>query len=249
MPYLRNTTPPKVLFLTTEDPSTIKAEWPCYQNWMLPALIKERGADVSLLCWRNPDLNATTISAFDIVIFLWCNKYQLHSKTFPAFVESILIPAQDLKPNIHIFNDLRIVLWNMDKHYLQDLAEVGFANPRTEFIDLRKQTKNSLTSTLSSFSKSHPLVLKLAISGSANMTHSIKTPEPLTSEDSSFLDLVLTEGTSGDLIIQEYAENISQGECSLIFINGKHSHTVLKTPQTGEFRCQVEFGGSTRELN
>ncbi|KAL2051647.1 hypothetical protein ABVK25_008061 [Lepraria finkii] len=248
MPYFRNTTPSKVLFLTTEDPSTIKAE-PDYQNWMLPALIKERGADVSLLCWRNPDLDATTISAFDIVTFLWCNDYHLHPKSFPAFVESILIPAQTLKPNIHIFNDPRIVLWNMDKHYLQDLAGAGFAIPRTEFIDLRKQTKNSLISTLSSFSESHPLVLKPAISSSAKMTHSIKTLESLTSEDSSFLDLVLTEGTSGDLIIQEYAENISQGEYSLIFIDGTHSHTILKTPQTGEFRCQAEFGGSTRELN
>ena len=59
----------------------------------------------------------------------------------------------------------------------------------------------------------------------------------------------MTEGTSGDLIIQEHAENISQCEYSLIFINGNHSHTILKTPQTGEFRCQAEFGGSTQELN
>ena len=43
-------------------------------------------------------------------------------------------------------------------------------------------------------------------------------------------------------------EKSPKGEYSLIFINGNHSHTVLETPQVGEFRCQAEIGGSTQEL-
>ena len=43
----------------------------------------------------------------------------------------------------------------------------------------------------------------------------------------------MTEGTSGGMIIQEYAEDVLQGEYSLIFISCSHSHTILKTPQFG----------------
>ena len=31
-------------------------------------------------------------------------------------------------------------------------------------------------------------------------------------------------------------------------MNGKHTHTILKTPQAGEYRCQGEYGGSTKEI-
>lgn len=241
-------TVPKILFLTTEPPEKIKPEWPFYQNWFLPQVIRERGAMVELHCWRDPKLDPVTVSTFESITFLWCNEYHQHPKEFPDFVRNVLVPAQRLNPSMHIFNDPTVVLWNTDKHYLLELAEAGYRVPRSKFVDIGQHTHASLISVIEQFSDSKPLVLKPAISGSARNTHLIKDPRALKSDDTAFLDGLLTRGTNGDLILQQYEEGISSGEYSLIFVNGKHTHTILKTPQAGEYRCQGEYGGSTEEI-
>lgn len=241
-------TVPKVLFLTTEPPENIKAEWPFYQNWFLPQMIRERGAMVELRCWRDPDLDSASVSVYSSITFLWCNEYHQHPKEFPYFVRNILVHAQRLNPSLHIFNDPEIVLWNTDKHYLLELDKAGYRIPRSKFVDMCQHTHASLISNIREFSDSTPLILKPAISGSARNTHLIQDPRALTSEDLAFIDHIVAEGTNGDLILQQYEEGISSGEYSLIFVNGKHSHTILKTPHAGEYRCQGEYGGSTKEI-
>src|SRR5262249_55720401 len=48
-------------------------------------------------------------------------------------------------------------------------------------------------------------------------------------------------------IVQSYVESITwSGELSLVFFGGSYSHTVRKRPQAGDFRVQMDFGG-TRE--
>ena len=248
IPLLQKRSVPKVLFLTTEPPENIKAEWPFYQNWFLPEVIRKRGAVVDLRCWRHPDLDPASVSTYNTVTFLWCNDYHQHPKEFPEFVRNVLLPAQRLKPSLHILNDPTIVLWNTDKHYLLEMAEAGFRVPRSKFLQVGQHSHASLKSSIDEFAESKPLVLKPAVSGSARNTHLIKDTKVLTSDDIIFLDRILTEGTNGDLIIQQYEEGISSGEFSLIFLNGKHTHTILKIPQTGEYRCQGEYGGSTKEI-
>ena len=203
---------------------------------------------VELRCWRDPDLNAASASTYNSINFLWCNDYHQHPKEFPAFVSDVLVPAQGLNPTLHIFNDPTIILWNSDKHYLLELAKGGYRVPRSKFVDIGQHTHASLASIIENFSESNPLVLKPAISGSARNTHLIKNARALTLEDEAFVDRILAEGTNGDLILQQYEEGISSGEYSLIFVNGKHTHTILKKPQAGEFRCQGEYGGSTVEI-
>lgn len=248
IPFLQKATLPKVLFLTTEPPETIKAEWPFYQNWFLPQTIRERGAVVELRCWRDTDLDAASVSAFDSITFLWCNDYHQHPEEFPKFVRNVLVPAQRLNPKVHIFNDPSVILWNCDKHYLLELAKAGYRVPRSKFVDVGQHTYASMTSIIEEFSESKPLILKPAVSGSARNTHLIKDPRILVSDDTDFLDRILAEGTNGDLILQQYEEGIMSGEYSLIFVNGRHTHTILKKPQAGEFRCQGEYGGSTEEI-
>src|SRR5262249_32190753 len=47
------------------------------------------------------------------------------------------------------------------------------------------------------------------------------------------------------VLIQPFLEGIeSEGEWSLVFIEGSFSHAVLKRPGAGEFRVQEEHGGS-----
>ncbi len=172
---------------------------------MLPKVIKDRGANVDLHCWKNNTLNAHAVAGYNVFTFPWCNGYHRHPEEFPSFVKKVRIPTQEIEPRLHIFNERRIVLWNTDKHYLNDLAEHGFNVPSTEFVEVRKYSKSSLVSRFISFSESKPVVLKPAISRSAHGTHLIKDPRLLTSADESFLDRIMTEGPTSDLIMQEYA--------------------------------------------
>lgn len=236
----------QVLFLVSVPPSSITATWPPFQNPMLPQLVREWGAISDIRSWRDEQLDAAAVAKYDKVTFLWCNDYHEYPEDFLRFLKNILIPVRTLNPNTHIFNDPNVVLWNADKHYLLDLAKAGFRLPHTEFLDVGQVSRNSLYSAVAKWSS--PLVLKPSISGSARNCHLIKNPASLSLQDMAFLDEILANGTHGDLVLQEYEPGISSGEWSLMFVNGKHTHTVLKVPQQGEFRINGEFGGRAREV-
>ena len=191
-------------------------------------------------------MDATVVSKYDKVTFLWCNDYHEYPEEFLRFLEVVLMPVRTMNPRTHIFNDPRVVLWNADKHYLADLAKAGFRLPHTEYLDVDQVSRKSLLSTISNWSC--PLVLKPSISGSARNCHLINLPTSLSSSDVAYLEEMITNGTHGDLVLQEYMPGITAGEWSLMFVNGKHTHTVLKVPQHGEFRINGEFGGRAKEV-
>jgi glutathione synthase/RimK-type ligase-like ATP-grasp enzyme len=243
----------KILFLTTQPPDEIRAEWP-YQNWSIPEKMKERGAIVSIKSWRDETLDSRYLAAYDVITFLWCNDYHLHPLEFPDFIKKMLQPAQLLSPAMRIVNDSSVILWNTDKaFYLGDLQDAGFLVPKTEYV---KQCKSFSTvedlarhvSELAETITDGPVVLKPSISASSMQTHLIKNPKDMTDSALEFLEGVRQSGIGGSLIVQEFEAAISRGEYSLVFICGKHTHTMLKTPVKGEFRCQEEFGGGVDEL-
>lgn len=242
----------KVLILTTQDPSSIKAEWPYYQNWTLPQKLEEAGAAVTIRCWQDPTLDSHAIAQFDVVTFLWCNNYHLYAVDFIAFLEDVLVPAQQLSPALKVVNDTALILWNIDKKvYLPDLSAEGFLVPKTVFADSVRgsDTTAILQDSLSHFPNADsPLVLKPSISGSSKQTHLIKSPSHLRAADKEYLSTISERGLDGSLVIQAYEPGIENGEYSLVFIAGRLSHTMLKTPSKGEFRCQSEFGGDICEL-
>lgn len=243
---------PKVLFLTTQDPATIVAEWPYYQNWTLPQAIEDRGVSVSKLCWQDPATTSKRLATFDIISLLWCNDYHAYAHAFIAFVRDVLVPATKLSPSLRVVNHAGIILWNVDKEiYLQDLSKHGFVVPETIFIQgAQKSSTTELSAEIAAFSgHSHsPVVLKPSISGSSKMTHLVRDPYNFSAADASFLKSIITDGIDGSLLIQKYEPGIENGEYSMVFINGEHTHTMIKTPCKGEFRCQAEFGGGIGEL-
>ena len=152
----------RVLFLVSVPPSSITATFPPYQNPTLPQLVQDWGAQCDIRSWRDETLDATVVSKYDKVTFLWCNDYHEYPEEFLRFLEVVLMPVRTMNPRTHIFNDPRVVLWNADKHYLADLAKAGFRLPHTEYLDVDQVSRKSLLSTISNWSC--PLVLKPSIS-------------------------------------------------------------------------------------
>ncbi|WP_111766130.1 ATP-grasp domain-containing protein [Nakamurella deserti] len=49
----------------------------------------------------------------------------------------------------------------------------------------------------------------------------------------------------GDVLLQPYLESVQDGERSLVYLGGEYSHAVRKVPADGDFRVQLEHGGTT----
>jgi len=57
----------------------------------------------------------------------------------------------------------------------------------------------------------------------------------------------LEQQMGGPFLIQQFIPEIqSDGEISLVYIDGQFSHAVLKRPRAGDFRVQQEHGGSPK---
>jgi glutathione synthase/RimK-type ligase-like ATP-grasp enzyme len=158
-----------------------------------------------------------------------------------------------LKPKLRVVNDSTIILWNTDKTYLRDLQDAGFLVPKTKFVNdwSTLDTAKSLAEKVRQLVKKMgdgSVVLKPSISGSSKQTHLIKNPLEMSSSDIEYLVAASQVGIDGLLIVQEYEPAISNGEYSMVFTAGEHTHTMVKTPVKGEFRCQAEYGGGIDEI-
>jgi glutathione synthase/RimK-type ligase-like ATP-grasp enzyme len=266
---LKTNTAPSILFLTTADPATIRAEWPYYQNWTLPSVLKSRGdVQVHIRCWRDDSLTPEVLAGYDNITFLWCNNYHEHPVAFPAFLLERLNPARHLSSTMRVVNNSDVVLWNTDKTYLQDVKKAGFLIPDTEVLedinDHNFRSVGELADRISRSSiavaaagaaavgkngKGKGVVLKPSISGSSKQTYLLRDPNRLNDEDVAYLQAILRDGIDGSLMIQAYEPAIANGEYSMVYIAGDHTHTMVKTPARGEFRCQAEFGGQIAQID
>lgn len=83
-------------------------------------------------------------------------------------------------------------------------------------------------------------VLKPAISGAARHTYKLNL-QNLHLYESVFKELIQKEA----FMLQPFQNNIvKKGELSLIVIDGKFTHAVLKIAKKGDFRVQDDFGGT-----
>ncbi|OJJ70414.1 hypothetical protein ASPBRDRAFT_44571 [Aspergillus brasiliensis CBS 101740] len=246
-------TPERILFLTTQQPHTIRAEWPYYQNYDLPDLLRQRGAEVTLKCWMDEDI-LTVLSHFDVVTFLWCNEYYKHPKKFFAFLDKVdklmgsLLHAP-LSNIPRIINNTKLVRWNADKRYLLDMEQDGFIIPKTKIVDPRKYSVTELNALVHDFLPSDSVVLKPSMSASSTLTRRITNTSALSADDLTFLELCTVGGLQSSLLIQKFEPAISTGEFSFVFVGPQLTHVMVKSPQKGDFRVQDEYGGSARLAN
>ena len=169
---------------------------------------------------------------------------------------------------LSIWNRPTLIRWNIDKIYLRELEEKGFRIPPTVWVDqgdsidvrevLRSQGWQRAVVKPRVSASGHRTVLvggeKRLGEGALPVRHSPRHPIDFfptgATSDPRALELLEQEQidqifrVSGGLI-QEFLDVVeTEGEWSLLFFNKKYSHAVLKRPKSGEFRTQIEHGGS-----
>ncbi|TAL67749.1 MAG: hypothetical protein EPN82_13325 [Bacteroidetes bacterium] len=136
----------------------------------------------------------------------------------------------------NIWNPATVMLENMHKFYLKRLAEAGFNVIPTLFCEPRefKNIENLIKST-----GWERCVIKPAISASAFDTHIISDINGLKKING------LDERYKGrQFLLQKYIPEIEQeGEWSIFFFSNGFKYSVLKVPQKGDYRVQIEYGG------
>jgi glutathione synthase/RimK-type ligase-like ATP-grasp enzyme len=248
----------EVLFLTTQQPEVIKAEWPLYQNYTLPTVLQELGARVTIGSWLDASLTTKTLASHAIVCFLWCNHYDDHPARFDELLHVRLAAAQALNPALRVINDTKVISWNYDKaKYLQELENAGFKTLKTAYIEDVKAFATGealqsrileLATEIARTSPTASVVIKPSISSSSKQTYLLHDIFSISEADTAYIGALHQTGTDGSLMIQAFEPAISLGEYSLLFIAGSFRFVIKKVPTHGEFRCQPEFGGSTDEL-
>lgn len=137
---------------------------------------------------------------------------------------------------IQLLNPYDKVRWNMDKHYLQEIADTGL--PVISSVFLEKGTVLDLDSLMTSF-EVDKLIIKPCVSAGARDTY-ILTAENFAGYQEQINGLLKENA----FIVQPFMKEIFKGEWSFLFFNGVYSHCLLKVPKDGEFRVQYYYGGS-----
>lgn len=177
--------------------------------------------------WDNHDFDWSTTKS---VVFRATWDYFERINEFLPFLE-------DIKNKTILINDYSTIKWNIDKHYLLDLAKKGVNIPDSHFIE--PGNKLTLTEIITKLNYDI-FILKPAVSGAGRHTYKITKSEVLDYEN-MFKELVSNE----TMIIQNYQQNITtKGEIALVFFGKNYSHAVLKQAKKGDFRVQDDFGGT-----
>jgi glutathione synthase/RimK-type ligase-like ATP-grasp enzyme len=195
---------------------------------LFASALRERGALVQPTVWSDP---AVDWSSFDAVVVRSCWDYFLRADEFFGWLS--LLDARRAR----VCNPVRTLRWNAEKTYLRDLEARGIPVVPTHWMesgateslgDIRRRTGWS------------ELVVKPAISGSAHETW--RTSPGAEQDDDARLGAMTA---SGCVLVQPLVDVIaSDGEWSIVFIDGEYSHAVLKRPRSGDFRVQIEHGGT-----
>lgn len=138
---------------------------------------------------------------------------------------------------VAVWNPAPVIRANADKSYLKELEAAGVQVVPTAWVERGAGTK--LDSVLEARGWDDAVV-KPAVSAGAFRTRRVRRGRP---DGQEALDHALAHSAA---MVQPFLPEIAEeGEWSFVFIGGRYSHAVLKTPRAGDFRVQEEHGGRT----
>lgn len=201
------------------------------EDRILIAALEQEGLGARRVDWSSPNVDW---SAFDAVLIRTPWDYFERMDAFRDWLHRAASATA-------LFNPRDLVLWNLHKGYLEQLAKTGV--PVVEFELLRKSDAPlELAARLDEHGWDQA-VIKPAVSAGAWETHR------LSALNAAELEQRLAPVAAGvDLIIQPFVESIAtRGEVSLMVIDGTVTHAVLKKAAAGDFRVQDDHGGTVHD--
>lgn len=184
------------------------------------------GLRVARLAWDDPDMDWRQTRS---VLFRTTWDYFDRWPEFSAWLDVVRAQTRLLNPE-------PLITWNLDKRYLIALEQAGVSVVPTRYIPRGDAT--ALAARLSAEGWDEAVV-KPAISGAGRDTFRVPAP-PSAAHTDRYRALLDAE----DMLLQPFLPSIlTDGEISLVVIDGQVTHAVRKVAAAGEFRVQDDHGG------
>ncbi len=194
---------------------------------LLRTALEARGLSVERTYWDNPNYDWSRTKA---VVFRTIWDYFERFEEFWPWVQA-------LNQKTQLINPFSLLRWNIDKHYLKDLAERGIKIVPTHFVDHGEHQSLKAICNQKGWCD---IVIKPAVSGAA--FHTYKILEKNREEYEPLFQQLVGER---DMLVQPYQPTITElGEASLMVFNGSYTHAILKKAKPGDYRVQDDFGGT-----
>ncbi|WP_144906206.1 ATP-grasp domain-containing protein [Halobellus captivus] len=191
------------------------------------AALRERGVTAVPVVWSDKSVEW---GRFDAVVIRSIWDYYRRPDEFAAWVDRLDAASTT------VLNAPETVRWNRHKFYLRDLDARGVSTLPTEYVERGDDVALAEVFAERGWDE---VVAKPAVSAGAFRTKRIARTDA--ADEQAWLDNLLGER---DVLIQQFADGITDGEWSLVFFDGAYSHGVVKRPKAGDFRVQEDHGGS-----
>lgn len=197
-----------------------------YDDLLIPHFNKH-GYEVKTISWRKEGVNWNDFSHV-IVRSTW--DYQQSPEAFKQCLHNID------KSSAQLHNPLTLMLWNIEKTYLNTLQEKGVPVVPTQW---EQDFDEAWFAQQFDFFDTEELVIKPALS--ANSDDTFRLTRTQAAEMAGNLKAIFTNRL---FMVQPFLRAVvEEGEYSLFFFAGIFSHGLLKQPKSGDFRVQEEHGG------
>ena len=202
------------------------------ENGKLMAYLREKGFEPSCQVWDNDKVNWAD---FDAVIIKTPWDYHNRILEFQAWLEKLE------KVGAYVLNPVEMIRWNSDKIYLKEMEEKGVRIAPTLWLG---QGEKFDVEKIFAELKTEKIIIKPRVSASANHTYALTKEEAMKKKEN--IERLLQENC---FMAQPFLKEVqTKGEWSLLFFNGKYSHSILKTPKSSDFRVQLSYGGTVHKL-
>ncbi|MEV0288140.1 hypothetical protein AB0H36_28825 [Kribbella sp. NPDC050820] len=201
------------------------AEHPELHEHDLPLLdaLRAAGLDPVAEVWTDPSVDW---SSYDAVLLRSVWDYHLR---YDEFTEWLAVVD---KAGVPMLNDTGLVRWSGDKRYLLELRERGVAIVPSQIAagDCLREVVAGLAG--------QEVVIKPTVGAGAS--HTIRGLA-----GSAELDQALADLPDTVYLVQPFQPEVqTDGEWSLVFIDGEFSHAVVQRPVAGDYRVQLMYGGT-----
>lgn len=193
----------------------------------LAAALQTAGLEPVAEVWTDPSVDW---SSYDAVLLRSVWDYHLRYLEFTEWL------GQLDKAGVPVINDSELIRWNADKRYLLELRERGVA-----IVPSQVAAGACLREVVAGLD-GQEIVIKPTVSATAH--HTVRG-----TAGSAELSRAMDDLPDDVYLVQPFQPEIqTEGEWSLIFLDGEYSHAVLKRPAAGDYRVQDDFGGSAELL-
>ena len=198
------------------------------EDGLLISAFEKRGLNVVKKSWSDGSFDWSTTNKV-LIRTTWD-----YFERFEEWKNWLLLVSQKTE----LINPVELIRWNMDKHYLGDLARRGINVPETHYIEMGTSTSLKELQSITGWEET---ILKPCVSGASRHTYKLNANN-IEAHEAIFKKLIQHEV----FMLQPFQHNISKGEISLMVMGGQFTHAVLKVAKPGDFRVQDDFGGTVQ---